>query len=466
MMAINKCLALVSLLFSYTTASPIVARQLFPLSPSIDPFYQPPAGFETKAPGTILKQRSAVTSIFGLLVNPVKAYQLLYRTTAVNGSAITTATTIFKPLGAKKDRFVSFHTAYDSAAVQCNPSYTYQLGAIQTDLITSVETIVLEGYLKSGYIVTSPDYEGPEAAFGAGHLEGMAVLDGMRAVKNFRTTLGLTGTNPMTVGYGYSGGAIATGWAAALQPAYAPELNIKGWAGGGLPSNLSAVVDFVDNTLFSGFLPGALAGLAKDSAYGAQLNPVLDRYLTPYGRSIVTFAENNCAVRDIFAFSEQSILSTKFQTLGDQLLYEPTVAEVLADNVLGVNATEAPRAPVLLYHASQDEIIPYANAKETAADWCSQGSSVSFTTYAAGGHAGTEVSGFPEALTFVGNAFAGTVPAGCSSNTVLNDTLDPLALGLNLEPITTRLIDALAKIGENDSNIKADLNTLTKTVGT
>ena len=176
----------------------------------------------------------------------------------------------------------------------------------------------------------------------------MAVLDGMRAVKKFRPTFGLKGSNPMAVGYGYSGGAIASGWAAALQPTYAPELNVKGWVAGGLPTNLSAVVDFIDNTAFSGFLPAVIAGLAKDSAYGAQLNLVFDRIITPRGREVIDFADSHCAVRDIFNFPDMSVLSTDVQSLGDQLLYEPTVAKVLSDTVLGVNATEVLRAPVLV----------------------------------------------------------------------------------------------------------------------
>lgn len=345
-----------------------------------------------------------------------------------------------------------------------DPSYTYQLGAIQTDMVTSVETLLLEAYLASGYIVSSPDYEGPEAAFAAGHLEGMAVLDGIRAVKAFGSKLGLSSTDPLTVGYGYSGGAIATGWAAALQSTYAPELNIKGWVAGGLPSNLSAVVELIDNTAFSGFLPDAIAGLSKPSAYGAQLNPIIDAILTPYGRSLLDFADNNCAVRDIFNFPEMSIQSTKVQSLGDQLLYEPTFAAVLRDNVLGINATERPTVPILLFHADQDEIIPYDSARETASQWCQQGSSVTFTTYASGGHATTELVGFPEALTFVRNAFDGTVPTGCSSDTRANSTLDPLALGLDLEPILIKMLDALAKIGEDDENIKNDLSTLDDSV--
>ena len=55
----------------------------------------------------------------------------------------------------------------------------------------------------------------------------------------------------------------------------------------------------------------------------------------------------------------------------------------------------------------------------------------------------------------MGDAFDGTLPGGCSSVTKINNgTLDPLALGLDLGPILVRLIDALAKIGKGDSNIK------------
>lgn len=100
---------------------------------------------------------------------------------------------------------------------------------------TELEMFLIESYLALGYIVASPDYEGPDAAFTPGHLEGMITLDGMGAVVNHGRTLGLIPptVNPMVVGVGYSGGAIASGWGASLQSSYAPEQNIKGWAAGG-----------------------------------------------------------------------------------------------------------------------------------------------------------------------------------------------------------------------------------------
>jgi hypothetical protein len=88
--------------------------------------------------------------------------------------------------------------------------------------------LILQGFLLQGYIVSSPDYEGPDAAFIPGRLEGVVTLDSMRAVSNYKNTLGLSTSTPKIVGYGYSGGSVATGWAASLHQAYAPELLVQG----------------------------------------------------------------------------------------------------------------------------------------------------------------------------------------------------------------------------------------------
>jgi pimeloyl-ACP methyl ester carboxylesterase len=435
--------------------------------PQFDPFYTAPAGYESKAPGTILRTRKVITSYVGIIPNGVQAWQLLYRTTAINGTAIAGATTVFKPLIPKLDRFVSFHTAYDGSSVTgaCDPSFNYQLLTPQVDLISSVEFFLLQAYLMQGYIVQSPDYEGPDAAFGAGRLAGMGVLDSMRAVANFKSTLGFTTSTPKIVGYGYSGGAIATGWAASLISSYAPELNVLGWASGGTPANLTGTAVFIDGTLFAGFLPQALVGLSTDSAYGAQLDPIINRIATAKGRADLAVAEQICGVENLFTFAFGQVQNTDFQTLGDKVFFEPTIASVLEQNVMGVNPNETPKAPVYMYHATNDEVIPYANASTLYSDWCADGASVHFTTIAAGGHATTEIIGFVGAFNFVKAAFAGTVASGCSMSTELSNTLDPLALGVQLEPVIVQLLNALAVAGRNDINIKNDLNTLNETVG-
>ncbi|OJJ07222.1 hypothetical protein ASPVEDRAFT_88477 [Aspergillus versicolor CBS 583.65] len=386
--------------------------------PATDPFYVPPAGFEEVRPGTILRNRKVTTSFFGISPSQVRAFQLLYRTTAVDGSAIATVTTIFRPFVTFNDRFISFHTAYDSASVSCNPSYQYQLGVPQTDLISSLEMLFIQRHVAQGYIVASPDYEGPDAALAAGRVAGMSVLDGMRAVINFQEGLRISGGNLATVGVGYSVGAIATGWAASLQSSYAPELNIKGWALGGTPVNLSGTFHQLDNSTFSGFLPAAIDGLCKPSAYGVQLQPVIDGIITSEGRELLDYANSHCVIADLGNFHHKSMFSPDIQRLGPDLLQHPTIASVLKHNRLGVNQNEVPIAPVFVYHGLQDEIIPYADVPAMVDFWCSNGATVVFTTFSDDGHARALLASIMQTSDFIQNAFAETLPEGCSRNTI------------------------------------------------
>lgn len=61
--------------------------------------------------------------------------------------------------------------------------------------------------LSFGWTLVVSDYEGSNSAFGAGRQEGFAVLDGLRAALNYNPAL----KSAKLAGYGYSGGAIATG---------------------------------------------------------------------------------------------------------------------------------------------------------------------------------------------------------------------------------------------------------------
>ncbi|KAL3457034.1 secretory lipase-domain-containing protein [Aspergillus heterothallicus] len=430
-----------------------------PEDPSKDPFYQPPAGFETTEPGSILRKRKIAAAFFGLVPEPVDAYQLLYRTTAINGSGISTVTTVFKPANPKTDRLVSFHTEYDSSCVTCNPSYQYQLGAPQTGLIPSVELPIIQAYLLKDYIVASPDYEGPDAAFGAARLAGMAVLDGIRAVASLRE-LNLTTRKPAIVGTGYSGGAIATGWAAALHRKYAPELNVKGWAQGGTPSNLTGTLLWLDNGPYSGFLPAAIDGLCKPSAYGLRLKNFIDSIVTTTGQLLLDYANTHCAVPSLINFRNQSIFNTTFQALGPNFTHEPTFKSIMADNLLGVDPDEAPIAPVFAYHAALDDVIPYSDANIMVDSWCSYGATVSFTTYTSGGHVATELHGVPDAVRWVDRAFDGDVGTGCTTNTKSVNSLNIESIGEGFEPIMEALGNVLGVVGIEDENVKKDVSVL------
>ena len=74
-----------------------VERKVRPLLPTDDPFYQPPAGFQHAAPGTVLRSRDVEVAFLGLIPQPLTATQLRYRTTDMHGNAEATVTTVILP---------------------------------------------------------------------------------------------------------------------------------------------------------------------------------------------------------------------------------------------------------------------------------------------------------------------------------------------------------------------------------
>lgn len=75
------------------------------LRPDEDPFYKPPPGFETTAPGTILRHRpvpNPLTLNNKDGIKPKAAWQLLFRTQDSLGKPIATVTTIIQPHGTPK----------------------------------------------------------------------------------------------------------------------------------------------------------------------------------------------------------------------------------------------------------------------------------------------------------------------------------------------------------------------------
>jgi hypothetical protein len=66
-----------------------------------------------------------------------------------------------------------------------------------------------------------------------GRSQGSALLDAVRAARGLPAA-GLSTNSPVGL-YGYSQGGGASGWAAQIQPDYAPELSRSGVVAGGTP---------------------------------------------------------------------------------------------------------------------------------------------------------------------------------------------------------------------------------------
>lgn len=381
-------LATAALVATPTSAeqAPATVAQSIP-EPADDPFYEPADGFEAKQPGDVLKQREVT-------VTGMKATQLQLRSTDAKDRPITVVSTLIVPPGpapAGKRPLLSYQPATDSLGDQCNPSYTLRTNSEK-------ELPLLSLGLAQGWAVVVTDYQGPRNAYGPGRLEGHAVLDGVRAVKSLEEA----GLADSPVGlWGYSGGGLATGWAAELQPTYAPELELTAVAAGGTPADLGAAAKVMDGSLSSGLALGAIIGLTREY-------PELESLMNDAGRKLKEEAGDMCVSELATTYPFKKINS---YTTSKDPLNEPVAKQVLALNTMG---SDAPEAPVYLYHSRFDQLIPHASAAKVAKQWCAQGTKVTFYTDYLSEHVVLAVSGAPAAVGYLGARFKGVnVPSTC-----------------------------------------------------
>ncbi|THC92344.1 hypothetical protein EYZ11_008188 [Aspergillus tanneri] len=124
------------------------------------------------------------------------------------------------------------------------------------------ETPLLAAALNKGWWVVTADYEGLDGHFTAGLQSGRATLDSLRVVLKEGPKIGLAPDARYAM-WGYSGGSLACGWAAELQPSYAPELHFAGAALGGTVPSVRSGLSRINGGPFTGLAYHGINGLAK-----------------------------------------------------------------------------------------------------------------------------------------------------------------------------------------------------------
>ncbi|MEV8377771.1 lipase family protein [Kribbella sp. NPDC056861] len=382
----------VSLGLLATAVPPAGAAPAALVEPDQDTFYQPAAGYESKAPGTVLKKRPVTVTGLGIPI-PVKAFQVQSRSTDAKDRPVTVVSTVIVPLtpylGARP--LLSYQPATDSLGDQCNPSYTLRTGLEK-------ELPLLALGVAKGWAVVVTDYQGPRDAYGAGRMSGHAVLDGIRATLA-SPEAGLSARTKVGI-WGYSGGGLATGWAAELQASYAPELNLVGVASGGTPADLAAAGRQMDGGPFAGLFLAAAIGVSREY-------PELLSIFNAKGRGLIAAMDDLCVVEEaLYAFH-----SVKQYSDSADPLAEPVAQQVLAINKMG---STGPKAPVYLYHSKFDELIPWAVGKNLSDAWCAKGTKVAMSTDYASEHNVLAVTGAPAAVAYLNARFLGLkAPTTC-----------------------------------------------------
>jgi hypothetical protein len=392
-----------------------------------DPFYQytdstPLSSIE---PGTVLKTRTISLYVVGIKTS-VKAVQLVYRSTDALLQPSTNVTTVILPNCAStcaiKDKVISYQSFYDSLNPEDSPSRAFAGGKKVTDLIPGLEALLVSPYLQKGYTIVISDIEGQKANFAAGPEYGYNTLDSIRAALNLPET-GLT-RNAKVAMLGYSGGAIATEWAAELAPTYAPDLsqNLIGATFGGVLVSPEHNLGYVEGApLWGGVVEMAFIGITR--SYGLDIT----NYLSDKGLEIYNKMKSQSIMNVLGQYPKvtwQSIVKPAYWDRTKVPEYVASVNKV----IMGTGGTPAiplqiaqgtggtwegtKESPV---YGKGDGVMLAGDVRALARQYCAQGVKVQHKEYGSS-HFITAVSWLPGATSWINDRFAGKpAPENCAS---------------------------------------------------
>ncbi|MDH6193857.1 alpha-beta hydrolase superfamily lysophospholipase [Mycobacterium frederiksbergense] len=374
-------------------------RSARPQLPSDDPFYVPPAGFQHAEPGTVLRSRDVELAFLGLIPQRVHATQLLYRSTDRTGIPEAAATTVIVPPDAAPDcPLVSYQCAIDAISARCFPSYALRRHAKATGSLAQLELLLISAALAEGWAVSVPDHEGVNGNWGAPYEPGYRVLDGLRAALNTER-FSLSPSAPVGL-WGYSGGGLASAWAAEMSGSYAPELNIVGAVLGSPVGNLGNAFRRLNGTVFSGLPALVVAALAD---IYPNLNRVVSEHATTEGRKVLDRLHEMTTLQAVVRMFRTD-MADLIDTPLEQILDGPEVSEVFKDTKLGV---AAPVPPVLIVQAVHDEVISVDDIDELADTYLAGGADVTYHRDLFSEHLMLHPMSAPMALRWLTDRFAG-----------------------------------------------------------
>lgn len=375
------------------------------------------------APGTVLKTRTLSYHIVGIPL-PVKVIQLTYQSANALGQPAVNVTSVLEPpvqLGAA--RAVSYQSFYDSLNPADEPSVQIAGDVSLGGIITDAESVVIVPLLLQGYTVIVPDTEGQTADFSAGPEYGINTLNSIRAATSSPAT-GLSTSTPVGM-FGYSGGAIATDWAAQLAPTYAPDVNrqLVGAAEGGILVDPAHNLNYISGSLvWAGVMPMAVIGIAR--AYHINLTP----YLSSYGQQLYSKLQDASIVN---ALGEYPGLT--YAQLVKPQYANPASIPILVktENKLDTGSFGSPTTPMFMGQGADgilegtpgnkpgigagDGVMIAGDVRTLARGFCASGTAVDYTQYDALSHVTTFPVWAPAALVWLDSRFAGTqAPNNCS----------------------------------------------------
>jgi hypothetical protein len=235
---------------------------------------------------------------------------------------------------------------------------------------------------------------------------------------------------------GYSGGAIATEWAAELAPTYAPDVNKRmiGAAMGGVLVHPAHNLHYVEGSLtWAGVMPMAIAGIAR--AFPINFTP----YLSDNGKKIFKDMENASIINVLGQYpglTWKDLARQAYPTPENIPLYVTTVNKL----IMGTGGT--PTIPLFIGQGANgvlegtpgnkpgigagDGVMIAGDVRTLALDYCAKGTTVHYEQYDDLTHVSSLAPWLPHSIDWIMERFAGLPARHNCSSIAPGNQLDPI----------------------------------------
>jgi alpha-beta hydrolase superfamily lysophospholipase len=235
--------------------------------------------------------------------------------------------------------------------------------------VAQLEFLLIAAAVAEGWAVSVPDHEGRNGMWGAPYEPGYHVLDGLRATLNTER-LGLSPSAPIGL-WGYSGGGLASAWAAEMSGSYAPELNVVGAVLGSPVGDLGYTFRRLNGTYMSGLPALVVAALAD---IYPELNKIIQEHATEEGKVLLQRLHHMTTAEAVIRMVKKDMDDMVDVPL-KQILDTPELKYIFDDIKLGA---AVPTPPVLIVQAVHDQLISVGDIDELAHTYSAGGASVTY----------------------------------------------------------------------------------------
>lgn len=252
---------------------------------------------------------------------------------------------------------------------------------------------LMAAYASQGYIVVITDYEGMRDPsrihhYMVGELEGRAVIDSVRALKNLSSTKSNINDSAIFTG-GYSQGGHAAYWADQLAPTYSPEIKLAGSIGFGPVTDVSQTLTdaITSNANINWFGPFVITSYQDWYKHTYPVDKILLPQWNLHLRSDVLsqcvdmvdkfWPNNNTTNRSAQVYTPQFIAAANSGAIANDDIYKQFAADMFK-NITGLVKTST---PVLINQGLYDNVILPKQSQAARVRFCKSGNTVTYREY-------------------------------------------------------------------------------------